>query len=148
VETGPDLIVAAGTASVQALRRRTELIPIVFINVVDPVGNGLVANLAKPGGATTGFAGAEYAIVEKWLELIKEVAPRANRIGLVFNPDATGQIRSLLQALEAPAAARTVKLVSMPFRADAEIEKAIEDFAKAPNGALLTIPDSNTVVSR
>lgn len=148
VETGPDLIVTAATPGVQAVRRRTDSIPVIFVNAVDPVGSGLVPNLAKPGGKTTGFAAAEYTITEKWLDIIKEIAPRANRIGLVFNPDTAPQAKQYIQVLEAPALARAFKPVAMPFRTDAEIERAIEEFARTANGGLLVFPGSSTAFSR
>ncbi len=148
VETGPELIVAASTLAVQAVRRRTDSMPVVFVNAVDPVGNGLVASLAKPGGKTTGFAAPEYSIAEKWTGLVRELAPRTARIGIVFNPDTAVFARHFLRILEAPAPTRGAKPVSIPFRNDGEVEKAIEDFAKTPNGALIVIPDSSTAVSR
>jgi putative ABC transport system substrate-binding protein len=148
VETGPELIVAASTPAVQAVRRRTDTLPVVFVNAVDPVGNGLVASLAKPGGKTTGFAAPEYSIAEKWTGLVRELAPRTARIGIVFNPDTAVSARHFLRVLEAPAPPRGAKPVSIPFRNDGEVEKAIEEFAKTPNGALVVIPDSSTAVSR
>jgi len=148
VETGPELIVAASTPAVQAVRRRTDSMPVVFVNAVDPVGNGLVASLAKPGGKTTGLAAPEYSIAEKRTGLVRELAPRTARIGIVFNPDTAVSARHFLRILEAPALARGAKPVSIPFRNDGEVEKAIEDFAKTPNGALIVIPDPSTAVSR
>src|SRR5215813_11595513 len=85
VARAPDVILAATTASVLALKRITSTVPIVFVGVVDPVGSGLVASLARPGGNATGFVLFEYAIAAKWLDLIKEIAPRVTRVAVLRN---------------------------------------------------------------
>ena len=148
VETGPEIIIAAATYGVQAIRQRSESIPIVFVDAADPVGNGLVANLYHPGGNITGFAAADDAIAEKWLQIVKELAPHTSQIGTIFNPDTALLAKKFLKPLEATARAQKVKLTSIPFKTDAEIENAIEAFARAPNSALLTLPDSSTAFSR
>ena len=86
VASSPDLIVCGTTPGVQALKRETKTIPILFANVADPVGSGLVPSLAKPGGNVTGFTAVEYAIVGKWLELLKELAPSTKRVLLIGGP--------------------------------------------------------------
>jgi putative ABC transport system substrate-binding protein len=148
VELGPDVIVTDSAPNVQALRRRTDSIPIVFVNVDDPVGNGLVPNLAHPGGSITGFTAFDYRIGEKWLELVKEIAPRTSRIAFVFNPDTALDARNYLSPLEAATPSTAVKPVSMPFRTATELEHAIGAFARAANGALLIAPDTSTVLHR
>src|SRR5262245_3327820 len=101
VELGPDVIVTAAAYGVQALRQRTDSIPIVFVNVADPVGSGIVTNLMRPGANITGFAAADYTISQKWLELAKEIAPRAARIGVLFNPETASIARNFLKPIEA-----------------------------------------------
>jgi len=147
VELGPDLIVAASTFGVQAVRRRTESIPVIFMNVTDPVASGLVPNLTRPGGATTGFTAADYRICGKWLEIIKEMSPRTSRVAIIFNPDTASHAKNFLSPIEAAAPAFATKPVSTPFRSAQEIERAIEGFARTPS-ALLIVPDSGTILHR
>jgi putative ABC transport system substrate-binding protein len=148
VELGPDVIVTDSAPNVQALRRRTGSIPIIFVNVGDPVGNGLVSNLVRPGGSITGFTTFDYTISEKWLEIIKEIAPRTSRVALLFNPDTALDARSYLSPLEAAAPSIAAKPVSMPFRTATELERAIGAFARVANSALLIAPDSSAVLHR
>ena len=88
VDLKPDVIFAGNTPSVEALLRETRTIPIVFTNLSDPVGTGVVGSLARPGGNATGFAGWEYSLAGKWLETLKEIAPVVTRVALLFNPEA------------------------------------------------------------
>ena len=148
VELGPELIVAASTDGVQAVRRRTDAIPIIFVNVTDPVGNGLVPNLARPGGSITGFAASDHTICGKWLEIVKEIAPRTSRIALIFNPDTASHAKNFLAPLEAAAPAYAIKPISLPFRTAQEVERAIEGLGRAPPSALLIVPDSSTILHR
>src|SRR3974377_45974 len=82
----PDLIVTQNTPSTTAMLQRTRVIPIIFVNIVDPVGSGLVANFLRPGGNVRGFVSLEPTIVGKWLELLKQIAPRVARVAFLFNP--------------------------------------------------------------
>ena len=86
VALGPDVILASASLSVAALQRITRSVPIVFANVVDPVGAGFVASLARPGGNTTGFSAFEYSLSGKWLELLKEIAPSVARVAVLRDP--------------------------------------------------------------
>src|SRR6516165_9000285 len=86
VALGPDVILATVTPAVTALQRVTRTVPIVFVLVIDPVGSGLVASLARPGGNATGFVTFEYALAAKWLELLKEIAPRVTRAAVLRDP--------------------------------------------------------------
>ena len=90
VALGPDVIVGSTTSIVRELQRATPALPIVFVGVIDPVGGGLVASLARPGGNATGFALFEYGMSGKWLELLKEIAPRITRVAVIRDPTATG----------------------------------------------------------
>jgi putative tryptophan/tyrosine transport system substrate-binding protein len=143
----PDAIVVGLTPAVQALKRETTTIPIVFANVADPVGSGLVPSLAKPGGNVTGFTAVEYAIVGKWLGLLKEIAPAIERVALLGNPDIVFT-KSFQRELESIASSFGVKPVAAEVRNAADIERAVEAFARAPNGGLLTVPEGTASVHR
>ena len=147
VATAPDLILTGLTNGVQALKRETRTIPIVFANVADPVGSGLVPSLAKPDGNVTGFTAVEYAIVGKWLELLKEIAPGVERVALLGNPDVVFA-KSFLRSLEAVAPTFAVKLVAAEVRNAADIERALEAFAREPKGGLLTVPAFTASIHR
>ena len=140
VASAPDLIVCGITPGVQALQRETRSIPILFANIADPVGSGIVGNLAKPHGNVTGFTAVEYAIVGKWLELLKEIAPRTERVALTHNPDVVFS-QSFIRALQQAAPTFGVQVVPAETRNPADIERAIDAFARGPNGGLLVVPE-------
>jgi putative ABC transport system substrate-binding protein len=148
VELGPDVIVTDSVANVRAFRRRSDSIPIIFVNVADPVGNGLVPDLVRPGGSITGFTTFDFSISEKWLEIVKEFAPRTSRIALLCNPDTAPDARNFLSPLEAAAPSVASKPVMMTFRTATDIERAIAAFARPANSALLIAPDLSTVLHR
>jgi putative ABC transport system substrate-binding protein len=143
VAGAPDLIVSGVTPGVQALKAATTTIPILFANVADPVASGLVPNLAKPGGNVTGFTAVEYAIVGKWLGLLKEIAPQTRRVALVGNPDVVFT-RSFFRELEGIAPS----FAAAHVRTAADIEQAIDTFAREPNGGLLFVPEFTPTVHR
>ncbi len=148
VELGPELIVVATTPGVQAVRRRSESMPIIFLNVADPVGSGLVPNLLRPGASTTGFTASDYAICGKWLEIVKEISPGTLRVALVFNPDTAPNAKDYLKQLEAAAPAFAIKPSSMPFRNVQDIERAVEGFARPANSALIIMPEPSIILER
>jgi putative ABC transport system substrate-binding protein len=133
----PDVIVAAQSASVAALQQITHDVPIVFANVVDPVGAGFVASLARPGGNTTGFSAFEYSLSGKWLELLKEIAPNITRAAILRDPALAAGIGQFaaIQALAPPSIA--VELAPINARDPAEIERGIVAFARERNGGLI-----------
>ena len=133
----PDVIVAAQSASVAALQQITHNVPIVFANVVDPVGAGFVASLARPGGNTTGFSAFEYSLSGKWLELLKEIAPSITRAAILRDPAGAAGIGQFaaIQALAPPSIA--VELTPINARDPAEIERGITAFARERNGGLI-----------
>jgi ABC-type uncharacterized transport system substrate-binding protein len=139
VAMAPDLILCGLTPGVQALKRETSSIPIVFANVADPVGSGLVPTLAKPGGNVTGFQALEYAIVGKWLGLLKEIAPNVERVALVASPG-TVFSKNFARSLESIAPSFAVKPIELDVSTSADIEQAIDAFARVPNGGLLAVP--------
>ena len=148
VSLSPDLILAATTVALSAVRQETQTIPIVFVLVADPVGQGIVASLAHPGGGITGFSAFDPAMGSKWLELLKEIAPGISRIAVMFNPDTAPVDAAGLRVIEAAAASFAVK-VSAAFVHDASgIDDAITALAREPNGGLIVLPDPFTIVHR
>jgi putative ABC transport system substrate-binding protein len=132
IALGSDAILASGTPSVAALQQATDRIPIVFAQVIDPVGSGFVASLARPGGNTTGFALFEFGIAAKWLELLKEIAPRVTRVAVLR--DLTVGI-SQLAAIQAVAPALGVELTPIGIRDAVEVERAVTAFARGSTAA-------------
>ena len=139
VQLQPDVLFAAATASLAAFIRTTKTIPIVFAQVTDPVGSGLVSNLARPGGHITGFTQHEFSIGIKWIELLKELAPKTEQIALLYDPQnpATAGYRA---AIKAGIQAFTARLSDHPVRNIAEIEKAVGTVAATPNSGLVVLP--------
>jgi putative ABC transport system substrate-binding protein len=132
----PDVILSAGSPSVAALQQATHTVPIVFVTVVDPVSSGFVDTLARPGGNITGFALYEYSISGKWLQLLKEIAPRVTRAAVIRDPALTaggGQ----LGVIQAVAPSVGVEVTPVNVRDAGEIERAITAFARSPNGGLI-----------
>ena len=145
----PDVILAHATGNAAALQQETRAIPIVFVNVSDPIGAGFVTSLARPGGNLTGVLHYEASIAGKWLAMLKEIAPRLARAALVGNPKVmlTGY-DYFLRAAEATAPSFAIELVPSHVENAADIERAIESFARVPNGGLVLPPDSTTNVHR
>jgi putative ABC transport system substrate-binding protein len=130
----PDVILASASASVAALQQASRSAPIVFANVIDPVGAGFVASLAHPGGNATGFTAFEYGISGKWLELLKEIAPHMTRAAVLRDPALAAGIGQFA-AIQSNASSSTVELSAIDTRDVSEIERALVAFARKPNGA-------------
>ena len=143
VGLAPDLILATSTPVLGALRQGNPL-PIVFVQVTDPVGGGFVPNLARPGGYLTGFTSFEFTIGSKWLEALKHVAPEVKRVALIFNPDTAPFAHLFWQPVVDAAPAFDVEPIQTPVRDVGEIEHAIEAFARDGNGGLMVLPDVST----
>jgi len=143
VELRPDVIVAATSLSLGALVRETRTIPIVFVGVGDPVAQGYVTNLAKPGGNITGFTNApEFSIGAKLVELLKEIVPNVSRIALMINPEAArGFVELMLGIIEASATSFGVETIRMPIYKIDQIETSVAEFASKPNSAIIVLPD-------
>ena len=141
----PDVILGDSTAMAAALQRESRAIPIVFVAVSDPIGSGFIASLARPGGNLTGTLNYEASITGKWLQMLKEIAPRLARVALVGNPKTTS-FDYFLRAAEAAAQSLAIELVPSRVETAADIERAIESFARVPNGGLLLLPDTTTAV--
>jgi len=147
VGLAPDLILATSTPVLGALRQGNPL-PIVFVQVTDPVGGGFVPNLARPGGYLTGFTSFEFTIGSKWLEALKHVAPKVKRVALIFNPDTAPFAQMFWQPVEDAAPSFDVEPIQTPVRDVGEIEHAIEVFARDGNGGLMVLPDVSTTNHR
>jgi putative ABC transport system substrate-binding protein len=146
VALGPDVILAGVGGTTGALQRASHTVPIVFAQAVDPVGNSFVESLARPGGNTTGFIQFEYTLSGKWLELLKEIAPRVTRVGVLREPGPAGIgqwaiIQSVAQTLD-------VELKPIGIANAGEIERAISVFASAPNGGLVVAVSGASLIHR
>jgi putative ABC transport system substrate-binding protein len=138
----PDLIVGHGTPVTAALHQETRTIPIVFVTVSDPVGEGFVAGLPHPGGNITGFLTSESAISAKMLELLNEIAPGLKRVAMLFDPDtAPGGGNYYFPEFEAAARSTKVYPIAARARSDAEIERIITSLGEEPGGGLVVMPD-------
>jgi putative ABC transport system substrate-binding protein len=148
VGLSPDIIVGYATPSVLALQRETRSIPIVFLSVTDPVGQGLVATLAHPGGNITGFAVFEFSLGTKWMEALKQIAPNLKRVTTIFNPNTAPYYPLYLSAIEKAASSLAVELIVVEIHNDAEIERAMNTLAHEPDGGLIVMPDSFNMTHR
>jgi putative tryptophan/tyrosine transport system substrate-binding protein len=144
----PDVILAQSTPAVAALQRETRTIPIVFAAVADPIGSGFIASLPRPGGNITGVMLFEANVTGKWLAMLKEIAPRLERVALVTNPKTAPFYNYYLRAAESLSPSLGIKVVPSLVENIADIKRTIEAFARTPNGGLLLPPDSNTNVHR
>ena len=148
VALAPDALVAAtGTATAASLLEATRTVPIVFVTVVDPVGAGFVASLSRPGGNATGFANYEYSMSGKWLELLKEVAPRVTRAAVLRDPAIASGIGQF-GAVQIVAPSLGVELSPVDIRDAREIERAVTAFARGPGGGLIVTGSPAAIVHR
>jgi putative ABC transport system substrate-binding protein len=136
----PDVVVACGGPAAIALTQATRSVPIVFVQVADPVSLGIVPNLAHPGGNITGFTHFELTIVGKWLQTLKDIAPSVIRGAVIFDPDSPAS-GVWLRSVETVAPTFGMQLTPTGVRSASEIERAIEAFAREPNGALIVLPN-------
>ena len=145
VATQPDVIFAQSRPATAALQKETQTIPIVFTYVIDPIGAGFIASLARPGGNLTGLMAYEPSMVGKWLGMLKEIAPQTARVTLLGNPKTAVYFDYLLHAAEA--AAPSLGIEPIPGRIEndpADIERVIAAIASTPNGAMIVLPESTT----
>jgi putative ABC transport system substrate-binding protein len=141
-----DVIVASASPSVAALQQVTRSVPIVFANVIDPVGAGFVDSLARPGGNTTGFTVFEYSISGKWLELLKKIAPNMTRVAVIR--DTSGGGIGQFAAIQSIAPSLGVELTPIAVRDAGAIEEAVAAFARSANGGLIVTASSLVVPHR
>jgi putative ABC transport system substrate-binding protein len=143
-----EVIVAVSSPAVRALQRETQSIPIVFTQVSDPVGQGIVKTMARPGGNTTGFTNYDPEIGGKWLGLLKEAAPNLATVAVVFNPRTAPYAALYLRAIEAVAPSIAVKAVALPVHDDAELEAAFTKHAREQGSGLIVMTDVFTASHR
>jgi ABC-type uncharacterized transport system substrate-binding protein len=143
----PDVIFGAPASAALALHRETRSIPVVFAQVPDPIGLGLVESLSRPGGNITGFAVYEYAIALKWLELLKQIAPNVGRVAVIYDPEQP-TVFGYMETIEAAASSFRVQILPHPARDAEGIERAIGTLVAEPNGALILLPGALTVSHR
>jgi putative ABC transport system substrate-binding protein len=142
VSLSPDVLLSQSTPSLRALSTATQVIPIVFVGVTDPVESGLVASLARPTGNATGFSNYEYSIGGKWVQLLKDIAPRVERVLVSVDQDNTAS-RRFFPTMEPIASTLRARLSQLNVRnssSPSEIESAIAEFAKVPGGGLIVVP--------
>jgi putative ABC transport system substrate-binding protein len=147
VALGPDVILAGGGAAMGPLQQATRTVPIVFTQTPDPVGAGFVASLARPGGNATGFTLFEFGISVKWLELLKEIAPRVTQVAALRDPVAPAGLGQL-GAIQGVAPSFGVELSLVDVRYAPEIERAVTAFAHQPNSGLIVLSSATAIVHR
>jgi putative tryptophan/tyrosine transport system substrate-binding protein len=138
----PDLIVAAATPALEAVWRETRSVPIVFVNVADPIGQGFVAGMAHPGGNVTGFTSFEFSMGGKWVEVLKEISPSLVRIVVTYNPATAPYFPLFFRWIETAAPSFAVKLIVTPVHDAAEIEHVIATAAHESNSSLIVVPSA------
>ena len=148
VDLQPDVIVGQSTPVIAALVRETQTIPIVFVNVADPIGSGFVSSLARPSGNLTGFMTDNSALGGKWVELLKEIAPRTVRVALMFNPTTAVPPKFYIPSIQAAASTAGVAVISTPVHAKDEIEGIIATQALDQGGGLILLPDPFNATNR
>jgi ABC-type uncharacterized transport system substrate-binding protein len=147
-QDAPDIIVANGRVNLSEAVQVIRSIPTVFVLVTDPVGQGFISSLARPGGNVTGFTFFEYAMFGKSLELLRKVAPKVTRVGFIFNPDMSAYYDQFLPAFDTDARQHSIELTVARVGTEAEIDAAVTKLAAAPGGGLMVPPDAYTLVNR
>jgi putative ABC transport system substrate-binding protein len=148
VDFRPDVILGQTTSVVEALARETRTIPVVFVNVNDPVASGFVASFAHPGGNITGFSVASSEQGGKWVELLKEIAPRTLRMALLFNPATGVPLENFMPSIQAAASSFAVEVRVAPVRTRDEIESIIAAQARDPGDGLIVLPSAFSNANR
>jgi hypothetical protein len=144
----PDVILSHATPTTAALLQQTHTIPIVFALVSDPIGSGFVASFPRPGGNVTGFDVSEPTQGGKWVELLKEIAPRVARVAMLFNPASAAYAEFWLKPFTAAAAVFAAQAISAPVRNESELASVIAEQAREPNSGLIVMPDSFLIAHR
>jgi putative ABC transport system substrate-binding protein len=141
VDLRPAAVLSLTTLATTAVAQETHTIPVVFAIVADPIGNGFVGSLVKPGGNMTGFTSLDPAMGAKWIELLKEIAPRTVRVALLFNPATAMPFQFLMPSIETAASSFAIEVRAAPVRDKEELEKIISTQAQPPGGGLVVMPD-------
>jgi putative ABC transport system substrate-binding protein len=148
VSLKPEVILGGSTPVKAALRAETLTIPIVFVQVVDPVTAGFVASLGRPGGNITGITNFEFLVGGKWLEILKELSPQLVRVAVLYSPKTAPYAGLLLRSISLAAPSFAIEMIDTPIQDAAEIERAVDAFAQTSNGGLLVLPDATTLFHR
>jgi putative ABC transport system substrate-binding protein len=143
----PDLLIATNTSSLTALQSQTHAIPIIFTQVVDPLGLGFVTSLARPGGNITGFSTYEFSVGTKWSELLKQIAPHVIRLAVIYDPSLPSW-KGFFGTIDAAARSLGIQASAFGVRDSGEIEREIVSFARGSNGGLIAVPGAVTVIHR
>jgi putative ABC transport system substrate-binding protein len=144
----PDLILSNNTPTTAALLQQTRTIPIIFATIADPVGSGFVASLSQPGGNATGFATIEGTLGGKWMELLKEIAPRVARAALLFNPATGPYFEYYVKSFNSAAASFGVEAIIAPAHDMSEVESVVAGLAREPNSGLIVLNEEFTITHR
>jgi putative ABC transport system substrate-binding protein len=142
VEMQPDLIVGHTTPVAAALSQATHTIPVVFVSITDPVRDGFVSSMARPGGNMTGFTNYEFSMGAKWLEILKEIAPGTTRVSLMLNPDTGSYYVDYLHSIEANALAHSIQATLAPVHNSDEIDSTIAALSRKSGGGLIVLPSA------
>ncbi len=148
IDLRPEAILVRNTPAVRAVVSETKTIPIVFVVVVDPIGLGLAQSLAHPGGNVTGFTVDDPSLGGKWIQLLRQVAPRTVRVALLFNPATAPSVESYVPSIQAAAASFGIEASVAPVQAKDDIESVIAAQARTPGGGLVVMPDLFTALNR
>jgi putative tryptophan/tyrosine transport system substrate-binding protein len=148
VRLNPEVLVGVTTPATAALQAQTHTIPIVFAVVSDPAGSGFVANLAKPGGNTTGFVNIEASLSGKWLDLMREIAPSVSRVGFLFNPQTAPYARYYLDTFRSSASALAIEPIEVPVNGAAELEAVMMKLGGETSSGLIVMPEAYTALYR
>jgi putative ABC transport system substrate-binding protein len=148
VTLGPELVVAVGTPSVEALRQQSRVIPIVFALITDPVGQGFVESLARPGGSITGFSNYEPAMAGKWLGMLTQIMPPVARVSVLYNPATAPFADTVLRAIQEAALSGAPTVRAAACRDDAEVEAMMTRVAREDRGGVLVLSEPFTLVHR
>jgi putative ABC transport system substrate-binding protein len=148
VRLGPDLIVAEGTPGLAAAQLATRTVPIVFVNVTDPIGQGFVESLARPRGNATGFALFEFSMGAKWLEILKELMPSVKKVSLLFNPAMAPYSGLYLRSIQQGALTHGIEPSAMPVDDESAVERSLSTMGQQPDSGLIILQDAFTVHRR
>jgi putative ABC transport system substrate-binding protein len=141
VALAPDALMCLSSTNLQALQQASRSIPIVFALVSDPVAQGFVPNLARPGGNITGFTAYESSVANKWMDLLRQLSPGLSRVGLMFNPEISVQSRQFLASMQAAAPSFGIEVIALPVRSVTEVEPAVAGLAQGPKSGLVVPTD-------
>ena len=148
VDLRPDVILGQTTPVTDALAHETRTIPIVFMTVSDPIASGFVTSLARPSSNLTGFALFESALGGKWVELLKQIAPRTARVALLFNPATAPPLKIYMSSIRDAASSLAIQATDAAVNTNGDIERVIEAQARDPGGGLIVMPDSSNTINR